>query len=346
MVVAQFTHQYVRLQYPQDVHFGDDISIWIAKAGGDVARRNMILQVTWPQTCAVDNSVGTRMIDFLELLYDDTLIERHYGESIEIHNDLCVPQGKQAALTTFTGKGITSNLASYAILLPLSIDLPLCALDKAPVLRVKFRPSLEFSTINWTQPIQVNLFVDYIYVSKAERDYLRSTPVFYPTQTLQRLIFTAGANVNQCIFLTQFTRMVKELYWVIQTDGEDTYNFLNQGQDQLVNLNLQFNNVDVIPIEVGTPLFLHVIQPLELHTRVPNMNFYMYSFALDPESKKQTGEVNFGSILRQLHTLNLTPCAFSRQVRVYALSYNVLQLRNGALVSMTDAAQEGGTQIS
>jgi len=345
-MVAQFAHQYVRLQYPQDVHFGDDISVWIAKAGGDIARRNMILSVDWPVACPVDDSAGTRMIDFIELLYDNVLIERHYGESLEMFNDLRVPQGKQSALAALTGKGLTSNLVTYNILLPFSIDLPLCALEKAPVLRIKFNPTSTFSTINWTDPITVNLFVDYVYVSKAERDYLRTTPIFYPTETVQRLIFTVGANITQCVFLTEFTRMVKELYWVIQTDGTPAYDFTNDGEYQLENLNLQFNGVDVIPVDVGVPLFLHVTQGLEFHTRVPDRQFYMYSFALDPESKRQTGEVNFGIIYRQLHTLNLTPCPFSRQVRVYALSYQVLQLKDGALVSLTDAAQEGGTQIS
>jgi len=345
MVVAQFAHQYMRLQYPQDVHFGDDISIWIAKAGGDIARRNMVLTVDWPAPAAVDDSTGTRMIDFLELRYGDVLIERHYGESLEIRNDLFVPQGKQTALTTMLGKGTTSNLVRYSILLPLTIDLPLCALDQAPVLRVKFRPSLEFSTLNWTQPINVNLFVDYVYVSKAERDYLQSTPIFYPVETIQRLIFTVGDRVTQATFLTKFTRLVKELYWVIQTDGSPAYDFTNNGQNQLVNLNLQFNGVDVIPFEIGTPLFLNAMQALEFHSHYPTRRFYMYSFALDPESRRQTGEVNFGSIFRQFHSLNLTPCAFSRQIRVYALTYQVLQLKDGALVSLTDSAEEGGTQI-
>jgi hypothetical protein len=346
MGVAQFAHQYMRLQYPQDVHFGDDISIWIAKAGGDIARRNMVLTVDWPASAAVDDSAGTRMIDFLELRYGDVLIERHYGESLEIRNDLYVPQGKQSALTTMVGKGTTSNLARYSILLPLTIDLPLCALDHAPILRIKFRPSSEFSTLNWTRPITVNLFVDYVYVSKAEREYLQSTPIFYPVETLQRLVFTVGNNVTQCNFLTKFTRLVKELYWVIHTDGTPPYNFTNNGQNQLVNLNLQFNGVDVIPFEIGTPLFLNATQALEFHSHYPSRRFYMYSFALDPESRRQTGEVNFGSILRQFHSLNLTPCAFSRQVRVYALTYQVLHLADGALTSLTDSAEEGGTQIS
>jgi hypothetical protein len=76
MVPAQFAHQLTRLQFPKDVHFGDDVTIWIAKAG-DVAIGKMYLRVDWPEQAPVQNSVGTYMIDYVELLYENQLIERH-----------------------------------------------------------------------------------------------------------------------------------------------------------------------------------------------------------------------------------------------------------------------------
>ena len=315
--------------------------------GGDIARRNMILQVNWPQTATVDDSAGTRMIDFIELRYDNVLIERHYGESIEIFNDLRVPQGKQSALTTLVGKNTTSNLAAYNILLPFSIDLPLCALKQAPVLRVKFLPSNQFSSINWTAPIQVNLFVDYVYVSKAEREYFRANPIFYPAETIQRLEFGVPENTSVFSFASRFTRPVKELYWVIQNTNASAYDFTNNGSEQLVSLKLEFNGVEIIPNEIGVPLFLRATQGLEFHTRAPDRKFYMYSFALDPESKHPSGEVNLSAILRQIHTLTLSSAPIlSRNVRVYALTYQVLQLKDGHLVSLTDASSEAGFALS
>jgi len=101
---AQFSHQVTRLQFPKDVHFGDDISIWIAKVG-DVAHGTMYLRVDWPDVASpVDDSTGTRMIEFVELRYENDLLERHYGESLELMNDLSVPTGKQEVLTTHTNK--------------------------------------------------------------------------------------------------------------------------------------------------------------------------------------------------------------------------------------------------
>ena len=343
---AQFSHQVTRLQFPKDVHFGDDISIWIAKVG-DVAHGTMYLRVDWPDVAApVDDSAGTRMIEFVELRYENDLLERHYGESLELMNDLSVPTGKQQVLTTLLGKGLTSNLASYHIRMPFRLNLPLCALNKAPVFRVKFRPSQEFSTLNWTAPIRVNLFVDYVYITKAERDYFKTAKLDYLTHTIQRLQFTVGAGLTKSSFLSEFTRPVKELYWVIQTDGSAAYDYLNSGVEQLVSLRLQLNGVDVILPEFGTPLFLRTIQGLESHTRVPDRSFYMYTFALDPEHPTQpTGSANMSALTRQTHTLELSSCVFSRQVRVYAVTHNVVRIADGSAVSLFDNVQEGGTEI-
>jgi hypothetical protein len=342
---AQFTHQVTRLQFPKDVHFGDDISIWIAKAG-DVALGNMYLRVDWPNVASpVDDSAGTRMIDFVELRYENDLLERHYGESLELMNDLSVTTGKQPVLTTLLGKGLTSNLASYYIRMPFRLNLPLCALKKAPVFRVKFRTSQEFSTLNWTKTINVNLFVDYVYVTKAERDYFKTAKIDYLTHTIQRLKFTVDAGKTNSTFLTEFTRPVKELYWVIQTNGSTGYDFTNSGIEQLVSLRLQFNGVDVILPDIGTPLFLRTIQGLENHTRIPDRRFYMYPFALDPEHPDQpTGSVNMSTLTRQLHTLQLSQCISSREIRVYAVTHNVVRIADGAATSLFDTVQEGGTK--
>ena len=231
--------------------------------------------------------------------------------------------------------------------MPFRLNLPLCALNKAPVFRVKFRASQEFSTLNWTAAIKVNLFVDYVYITKAERDYFKTAKIDYLTHTIQRLQFTADAATTKSTFLTEFTRPVKELYWVIQNTGAASYDFTNFGTEQLVSLRLQFNGIDVILPEIGTPLFLRTIQGLESHTRVPDRKFYMYPFALDPEHPTQpTGSANMSSLTRQMHTLELSPCASSRQVRVYAVTHNVVRIADGAATSLFDTVQEGGTKTT
>lgn len=342
MVPAQFAHQLTRLQFPKDVHFGDDVTIWIAKAG-DVAIGKMYLRVDWPEQAPVQDSVGTYMIDYVELLYENQLIERHYGESLELWNDITVTQSKQTALTTLVGKGLTDSLESYYIPIPFSVDLPLCALKKPPVFRVKFKSANEFTILNWTLPVQVNLFVDYVYVTKAERDYMTKTPMNYLAKTWQRIEFTVSAGETEISVLTDFVHSVKELFWIIQNDGTSSYNYLNNGGDQLANLQLKLNGSDVIKSEIGTPLYLRIVQPLEYHTRTPDRSFYMYSFAIDPEHEDATGEINMSLVSRQLHTLTLTPCPYSRSLRIYALGYNVISVKDGDLQAI-NTIHEGGQE--
>ena len=343
MVPAQFAHQLTRLQFPKDVHFGDDVTIWIAKAG-DVAIGKMYLRVDWPEQSPVQDSVGTYMIDYVELLYENQLIERHYGESLELWNDITVTQSKQSALTTLVGKGLTDSLNSYYIPIPFSVNLPLCALKKPPVFRVKFKSANQFTILNWTLPIHVNLFVDYVYVTKAERDYMTKTPMNYLAKTWQRIEFTVSAGETEVSVLSDFVHSVKELFWIIQNDGTTAYNYLNAGGDQLVNLQLKLNGSDVIKSEFGTPLYLRIVQPLEYHTRTPDRSFYMYSFAIDPEHEDATGEINMSLVTRQLHTLTLTPSQYSRSLRIYALGYNVISVKDGELRALNVGVHEGGQE--
>jgi hypothetical protein len=188
------------------------------------------------------------------------------------------------------------------------------------------------------------LFVDYVYVTDPERNMFKSKEMDYMTHTFQRLEFQVGPNITTVPILTEFIDDVTELFWVVQTDGTPAYNYTNDGQDQLVSLNLRFDGVDVILPEVGTPLYLGSVQPLTYHTRSPDRKFYIYSFGLDPEDPQSTGQINFSKIIHQLHTLQLSSCVFSRQVRIYARTTRVLHLKKGELY-LDKYVDEAGTKL-
>jgi hypothetical protein len=338
-----FSHQVTRLQFPKDVHFGDDTEIWLASAG-DILNK-IYLRVQWPVASGVDDSAGTRMIDYVELLYGDQLIERHYGETMEITNDLTVPVAKQSVLTQLLGKGLTSNLSAYYIQMPFTVKLPLCALKTHPRLRIKFRPTNEFtwSGFIYTNTIQADLFVDYVYLTQPEKDYFKKGTFDYMGKTFQRMQLSVPAGTTQSILYTEFVGSVDELYWVIQNDGSAAYNYTNQGVEQLVSLQLTFDTNDIIPVELGTPLFLRSIQGLTYHTRIPDRKFYLYNFCLDPESTQPTGQVNMAGIVRQIHTLTMSNCVYSRQIRIYARTNNVIRVTNGDIRVVSETIKEAGT---
>lgn len=343
---AQFATQTIRVQFDKDISFGNDVTVRIPKTGDLV--NTMFLRVTWPSdltSAVLQPSVGTAMLNRVELMYKDQVLERHYGETMNMLNEITVPQAKQSALTSLIGKGITSNLASYFIQMPFK-TIPLVALDETPTLRIVFNTSNVFSNVtSYTGSVKLDLFVDYVYVSKAEREYMTSTPLSYFTQTFQLVRFRIPVSSYQSTYslLTQFVNSVSELFWVIQADNaSNVYDYTNTGgTDHLVSLRLTGDMNDLITPDYATPLYLRVIQGLEFHTRVPDSQFYMYSFAIAPEYEQATGTLNFSTFDTQQHDLTLTPSNYGREVRIYARSYNVFHVERGQ-GKVLFQAQEGG----
>jgi hypothetical protein len=290
------------------------------------------------------------MIDRVELLYKDQVIERIYGENLFMIGDVTVPQAKQGALSNLVGKNLTSNLSSYYIELPFGVmekGLPLLALDEPPRLRIILNSSTKFTSSVYTRGLGASLFVDYVYISGPERNWFLNNELLYVTRNWQRLDFQVPVTDSQktYTFYTNFVNDVKEIFWVIQSSAAS--NVYDYGTtDHLVNLRLVLNGQERITNDYGTPLYLRSLQGLQYHTRIPDGRYYMYSFALTPEESMPTGEINMSMITRQQHDLTLTSHAYSRNVRMYALSYNVLKIKEGAAQMLYTIQEAAPPQFS
>ena len=325
-VPAQYAHQTVLLQFDKDVHFGDDASIILAKAGGDILN-TITLRVDWPTdfvSSTLQYSTGTAMIDRVELLVHDQVVERHYGESMFILGEVTVPQAKQSALAQLVGTQTTSNLVSYFIQFPFSVKLPICVLDEPPTLRIVFRPAEYFAGQAYTNPVSMTLYVDYVYVSAAEREYLKKTQMVYPVRTFQRLEFRVPHTQTQFSCDTSFVNMVKELFWVILPDQytSNVYNY----SDDLISMNLTLDMDQVLTDDFATGDYLRIFNK---HTRVPTHPIYCYPFELLPEDDQENGALNMSAVTRQRHVLTLAPSSVFRTLRIYAHSYNILVVEHG-----------------
>ena len=358
---TQFTSRVDKVQFDNGtINFGQESIVVIPKSGDLVTA--MYLKVLYPtilQTngapSSVLDSVGTLMIDFIELYIGNLLIERIYGEYIDMKLDLEIPTGKQGALKGLIGKSPTSRTYSlpgstYTIPLQFSClksGLPLFAFKESVYFRISFRPSTTFmydtalqTSILYTLPVTAYLHVEYTYLSDAEISYIKTKPRMYPIEQVQRMSFFAPVGINSVQCLLSFVNPVKELFFVIQNNSALGYDFSNTAAstitstlygtgDQLAALALFFNSTERISIDVGSPLFLSTIQALEYHTRNPSRIFYMYSFSLDPEGDVPTGSVNMSMIKNQILQIALRPSAVARDIRVYAASYNFLHFENG-----------------
>jgi hypothetical protein len=286
----------------------------------------------------VEESVGTLIIDHVELYIGSTLIERIYGEFIAMKYDIEVPQGKQQALTGLIGKGTQVAALSYTVPLPFSLlqkGIPICAFKEPVTFRIITNGTRTFTIppVDIVEPVPSYLHVEYTYLGQKEVDYIRKTPQIHILEQIQLAEFAAPLGALNVRCNLGFSNIVKELFFVIQNETAMGYDFLadnTSNVQQIQSLEFFFNSTERISSEIGTPLFLRVIQSLEFHTRVPGYYFYMYSFSLDPESRRPSGGVNMSRIQNQILKLNLNPSASARVIRVYATNYNFLQVANGS----------------
>ena len=244
------------------------------------------------------------------------------------------------------------------------LAVPLCAINKQEVeVEFKLRPAQDvvlkadgsYVTLEETLKLkEFTLCTEIVFLDSIERIKLENTPTDYLITQLQQDVFEVGAGINEGKFKLDFTNPIKELYFVIQRHGSNVnavdktlqgnfvtifdYDNTSNVQDgkfilyeNLDYLTLTLDGQDIITEQTGNVLFLKAVQAAIHHSKSQLIRrFYSYSFALQPEEWYPTGQVNFSLVKDQNINLSLTSCPdFSRQIRVYALSYNVLRVREG-----------------
>ena len=335
-----FASRVDKVQFDNDaLVLGGENFIELPRSGDLITE--MYLKVFLPanlKSKLLEESFGTLFISHIELYIGGVLIERIYGEFIAMKYDIEIPQGKQPALTGLIGKGTQVAASSYTIPLPFSVlekGIPLCAFKEPVLFRIITNPTTTFTIppIDIVEPVKSYLHVEYTYLGQKEIDYIRRTPQIHLVEQVQLAEFAAPLGARNVRCNLGFSNIVKEIFFVIQNDTALGYDFLadnTSNVQQIANLELLFNSTERISTDVGTPLFLRVIQGLEFHTRVPGYYFYMYSFSLDPESRRPSGGVNLSRIQNQILKLNLNTSASSRAIRVYATNYNFLEVKDGS----------------
>jgi hypothetical protein len=162
--------------------------------------------------------------------------------------------------------------------------------------------------------INCSLFVDYIYLDNEERTRFASEDHMYLCEQLQTHSEEAipnFASVNVKSIKLTFNHPVKELIWTVQNSEcqkegpsyNDWFNFSHLGpgvtskdaKDLLGTAQIRLNTHDRF-----TPArqagYFRLVQPANHHTRIPDKNIYVYSFAINPEEYQPSGSCNFSRI--------------------------------------------------
>ena len=174
-----------------------------------------------------------------------------------------------------------------------------------PVLEnTQFRIKIKGSGIKTTP---ISILVDWVF------DKLPIDGDYVVTQ-----VQTINANPTKPIFLN-FKNIVKELFFVVQDTSEKAFEY----RDQIKNLKLDLNGNTKFD---DRGQFFRYLQPMQYHTG-NSPGIYMYSFCLHPEEDAPSGGINFSRIWNSVITVTMNDSK-PKQMRIYAISYNVLRVEN------------------
>lgn len=296
--------------------------------------------------------------DYLEIYAEQNVTQTHqrslkeligkYPERIHGYSS-----SLRAIITSNPYSEFLVNIPFYFYKNP-ELYIPLCAIKKQEVeVRIKLRDyrKLVINSISGSYPStypdnvtveDIRLHNEIVFLDTCDRIRIEKMRHDYVITQLQEEEFEVDRGVETGKFRLEFVNPVKELYFVIQRIGDDIPPF-DFDNDQTVannkyilyeNLNyltLDLDGEQIITRDTGTVLFLKGVQGAIHHAKTQLVRrFYSYSFAMEPEKWYPTGQVNFSHIKEQILNLSLTPSPnYDRQIRIYALSYNILRVEGG-----------------
>jgi len=391
---SNFAREYVNIDPETAVDFGGKARFRIGQNVGDLLT-TLSLKIKLPEIqtgfLGYIDSVGHALIESVDLIIGGKIIQRLTSDYLQIYSEHNVTQTKQRALEYLVGKyperSVSTRVSDSAILCHLGtsdgiqtcfVDLPfyflnnpelaipLCAIKKQEVeVEVKLRnykdlvvkvdgTKQDFSEV--LKIVEFTLCSEVIFIDPCERLKIENEKRDYTITQVQQNIFDIAQGGQSGRFKLDFYNPVKELYFVIQRQGDigtgegefitpfDYDNTLDQTSNKYIlyenldYLTLDLDGQPIITQETGNVIFLKAVQAAIHHSKTQLLRrFYSYSFALEPEKWYPTGQVNFSLVKEQILNLSLTPCAdYERQVRVYALSHNILRVGEGTARTLFD----------
>jgi hypothetical protein len=259
-----------------------------------ISRNGDLIKDMWLELVVVGDrdcyGLGNALVKKVELEIGGQLIDRQYGEWMNIWSELTVPEGKRVGYDNMVGNhavgavdtdGATSVLASTKLDVPLmfwfnrnpGLALPLIALQYHEV-KLNLELASAAEAFGALSSITSNkLWVDYIYLDTEERrrfaqvshEYLIEQVQFTGDETLSGTTHSIDLNYNH---------PVKELIWVAQGDGTGRASGKQPCQfDELssvTEIKLQLNGHDRFTNR--RPEYFLNVQTFKHHTHMPRAN--------------------------------------------------------------------------
>ncbi len=360
---TNFAIQSIEQTFNGNPDFGNRVTCPITR-NGDLVHR-VYLQVTVTNESGADLDVCDRFGHFLiksvELEIGGQKIDKHYGEWLDVWNELTQSSDKAAGYDVMVGAGDDSNAhtiadtASKTYYVPLifwfnrnaGLALPLIALQYHEVrFNVEFRSRRALidgaaGDIAGMKMSKCSLWVDYIFLDTDERRRFAQSSHEYLIEQLQ---FTGAETVSSGTGQSvknklNFNHPVKFLAWFVRyyddanvTDAVaqlNNYSNANAyaGVNPVVDAKIQLNGHDRFDTRAGD--YFNYVQPYQHFPRTPKTGVNVYSFALNPVDHQPSASCNFSRIDNATLQLTLDGPANTGRLWVFAFNYNILRVTSG-----------------
>jgi hypothetical protein len=274
--------------------------------------------------------VGHKLIEQVEVEIGGQMIDRQYGEWMNIWNELTLPKGKETGFKTMVNyNGGDTNVNTVYVPLEfwfcrnIGLALPLIALQYHEV-KINLTLGSKTALGDGATVSNVELWADYIFLDTDERRRFAQLSHEYLIEQVQ---FTGGESIAAGATTTKsklsFNHPVKELVWVNREATDTDFSNLPTTDFQLqLNGNDRFAKRDA-------KYFTHV-QPYQHHENIPDgTNIHVYSFALKPEEHQPSGTLNMSRIDTATAIVGTASGSAAGTLNMYAVNYNVLRILSG-----------------
>lgn len=313
------------------------------------------------------NALGHALLESVELRFDGDLIDKHSSEWMDIWTELSIRPGVQTnydyLVKKFKGT-FHENFQGGTLYIPLqfwfcqssssnnknnNMVLPLVLLKKTNIELIfnirTFNNLIIDEDLGTSVPTgtfnieSAKLIIDYIILdNKQQKEYAKpDIDRFYLITQIQEIEKGVSANTTKLkVDMNQFKYLVSEILWiVVNKNGVSKKLYFEYGNtisdtsfDPISKTKITFEGVD--RVEELSSEYFNKVEPLKVHDNTPFSYIHCYSFALSPEDFSQpSGICNFSEIHNSQLELTFINNLQESDLKVYAINYNVLKVRNG-----------------
>ena len=365
---TNFSIEAIEQSFNSNVEFGTKLTSKISRKGDLIHK--MYLQADISQITGGNgnlwwtNGLGNAIIKSVELEIGGTTIEKHYGEWLDIWNELTVKAEQRNCYdkmignyNSTTGLKHNNNSSTKRYYIPFQfwfcrnpgLALPMIALQYHEVkIHIEFQSLYNLIKNDGTNitsgisggNLSASIYVDYIYLDTDERRRFAQVSHEYLIEQVQFNnddLITQNTTIHKSTM--NFNHPIKCLYWVIVPESLSEKNTVTGNNPLLYCLEEDsesetFKDVKLLlnghdRFSVRTADYFRLVQNYQHHSNCPRKHIYSYSFALKPDEHQPSGSCNFSRIDNSVFNFSFDNNMPRSQLKIFAINYNVFRIMSG-----------------